>query len=70
MESAVFLAVLLVLSVTNGMRFKMQERHLALCVYKIFRHHFVPDQTFLLSNTEDADFMNLLLMKVHDITDW
>jgi hypothetical protein len=46
MESAVFLAVLLVLSVTNGMPFKMQERHLALCVYKIFRHHFVPDQTF------------------------
>jgi hypothetical protein len=70
MEVAKFLAVLLSTPLTNAMPFKMQERHLTLCVCSILRHHFVSDQTVLIANTEDADFMNLLLMKVQDMSDW
>jgi hypothetical protein len=66
----VFLILLLATLVSNTTPLKMQERHLALCICSIFRQHFVSDQTLLLSNTKDADFMDFLLEKLHAISNW
>ncbi|GFG36829.1 hypothetical protein Cfor_09710 [Coptotermes formosanus] len=65
-----FLMLLLATLVPNTTPLKMQERHLALCICSIFRHHFVTEQTLLLSTIEDADFMDFLLEKLHDTSNW